>query len=284
MSDFTFIDTAESLAQCRDALQGCSWLAVDTEFERVNTYYPKLCLVQIASAADNYVIDPIALKNIDPLLDLMYDASITKVLHSAHQDLEIFVNLTDRIPAPLYDTQLAAPLYGFNKGIGYGNLVKEALDVELDKGHARTDWTRRPLGDAQLRYAIDDVIYLAKIYQLFMQKQQQQELARLEELFAGLYKEDTYHPDPERMWKKIFAARRLKGKSLAVAKQLAAWRELTARKQNLPRKWLLADHALVEIAKRFPTSIEEFSAIDKISDKMAKRYSDDWLAILSDYR
>ena len=284
MTDYLLIDTPGALAQCCNELAGSKWLAVDTEFERVNTYYPKLCLVQLANEKQSYIVDPVVLDDIGPLLELLYKKSITKVLHSAHQDLEIFYNLTGNIPEPLYDTQLASPLYDYKKGIGYGNLVKEALSIDLEKGHARTDWTRRPLKDAQLRYAADDVIYLAKIYQLFLQKQQQEDVTRLEELFSILYKPDTYQPDPGRMWKKIFAARRLKGKSLDIAKRLAAWRELTAREQNLPRKWLLADHALVEIARRLPTSIEEFTAIDKISDKMAKRYADAWLEILSEYR
>ncbi|MEQ8427366.1 MAG: HRDC domain-containing protein [Gammaproteobacteria bacterium] len=284
MSDYLLIDTPAALAQCCNELASSQWLAVDTEFERVNTYYPKLCLVQLASAQQSYIVDPILLDDIGPLIDLLYNTSITKVLHSAHQDLEIFFNLTGNVPSPLYDTQLAAPLYNYNKGIGYGNLVKEALDIDLEKGHARTDWTRRPLKDAQLRYAADDVIYLARIYQLFQEKQQQENAARLEQLFSVLYKPETYLPDPERMWKKIFAARRLKGKSLDAVKRLAAWRELTAREQNLPRKWLLADHALVEIAKRLPTSVEEFTAIDKISDKMARRYASAWMEILSEYR
>lgn len=284
MSDYLFIDQPAALEQCCKELANSEWLALDTEFERVNTYFPKLCLVQLASDRQSYIIDPLALDDIGPMLDLLYNNAITKVLHSAHQDLEIFYNLTGNIPAPLYDTQLAAPLYEFNKGIGYGNLVKDALSIELDKGHARTDWTRRPLKDAQLRYAADDVIYLARIYQLFLQKQNQEDVARLEQLFALLYKADTYHPDPDRMWKKIFAAKRLKGKPLEAAKRLAAWREVTAREQNLPRKWLLADHALVEIAKRMPASFEEFTAIDKISDKMAKRYASAWMEILSEHR
>lgn len=117
---------------------------------------------------------------------------------------------------------------------------------------------------------------------MFMDKMNEIDIKKLNSLFSALYSADTYHPDPERMWKKIFAVRRLKGNSLAVAKRLAAWRELTAREQNLPRKWLLADQALVDIAKRFPESEDEFSAIDKISEKMARRYAEEWLQIIAE--
>ncbi len=283
MHSYQLIDNEQDLIASCNQLASADWLALDTEFERINTYYPRLCLVQLSTVEQTTIIDALAISDLQPLFELLFQETIIKVLHSAHQDLEIFFNLAGKIPGPLYDTQLAAPLYGYDKGIGYGNLIKAALNVDLDKAHARTDWTRRPLTDDQLRYAADDVIYLGKVYLLFMEKAAEVDVARLKESFAVLYKEDTYRPDPDRMWKKIFAVRRLKGKPLAIAKKLAAWRELAARKQNLPRKWLLADQALVDIARQRPATVEELAQIDKVSEKMAKRYGKEWFEILAEY-
>ena len=282
MQNFHVIDNADALQNSCQQLLSSGWLAIDTEFERVNTYYPKLCLVQLANAEQTIIIDALVINELQPLYELLYRETIIKVLHSGHQDLEIFFNLTGKIPVPLYDTQLAAPLFGYDKGMGYGKLIKTALDIDLDKAHARTDWTRRPLTDEQLRYAADDVIYLGKVYQLFREQAADDDVTRLQELFAVLYREETYHPDPDRMWKKIFAVRRLKGKPLTIAKKLAAWRELAARKYNRPRKWLLADQALVDIARQRPSTIEELVQIDKISEKMAKRYAKEWFEILAE--
>ena len=142
---FLFIDNEDSLFKLCEQLENSNWLAVDTEFERVNTYYPELCLIQVSDGATHAIIDPIAISNMDAFYDLLYKESITKVLHSAHQDLEIFFNIKKSIPNPLFDTQIAAPLFDYAQGIGYGNLVKEVLNIELDKGQSRTNWKKRPL-------------------------------------------------------------------------------------------------------------------------------------------
>jgi len=217
------------------------------------------------------------------LLDLLYQSSITKVLHSAHQDLEIFFNIKESVPTPLFDTQLAAPLLGYAQGIGYGNLVNEALSIELEKGHARADWKRRPLSDDMLRYAADDVIYLGKVYEVFVEKLKAiEDQSSLNQKLANLIKAETYKPDPDLMWKKMFAAKRMKGKQLDVVKKLAAWRELTARERNRPRKWILADHALIEIAKLLPENKAALLKIDKLGEKTARRHGDDLLQICHD--
>lgn len=280
---FSFIEDEESLRQLCEQLVSSTWLAVDTEFERVSTYYPELCLVQVSNGDITAVIDPIAIQDITPLLDLLYQPSITKVLHSAHQDLEIFFNIKESVPTPLFDTQLAAPLLGYAQGIGYGNLVKEALSIELEKGHARADWKRRPLSEDMLRYAADDVIYLGKVYEMFVKKLKAiEDQAFLNEKLANMIKAETYKPNPDLMWKKMFAAKRMKGKQLDVVKKLAAWRELTARERNRPRKWILADHALIEMAKQLPESKSELLQIDKVGEKTVSRHGDDLLNILHD--
>lgn len=280
---FILINDEKSLTQACIQFSNSKWLAVDTEFERVNTYYPELCLVQISDGINTVVIDPLLIKNIDPLIELLYQPSITKVLHSAHQDLEIFFNIKGSVPTPLFDTQLAAPLFGYARGIGYGNLIKEVFDIELEKGHARTDWKKRPLTKEQLRYAADDVIYLAKVYEVFLKKINEVEnLTAYNEQMARLIKPETYQPDPDRMWKKIFAAKRMKGKQLTVIKQLAAWREMTARERNRPRKWILPDNALVDMAKRLPDNKSDLLQIDKIGEKVVNRHGDELLKIIHD--
>lgn len=270
------------MQQLCEKLHDSLWLAVDTEFERVSTYYPELCLVQVSNGDITAVIDPIAIQDISPLIELLYQSSTTKVLHSAHQDLEIFFNIKESVPTPLFDTQLAAPLLGYAQGIGYGNLVKEALNIELEKGHARADWKKRPLTEDMLRYAADDVVYLGKVYEIFVEKLKSiEDQTALNEKLANLIKAETYKPDPDLMWKKMFAAKRMKGKQLDVVKKLAAWRELTARERNRPRKWILADHALIEMAKQLPDNKAALLKIDKVGEKIVSRHGDDLLKILS---
>ncbi len=217
------------------------------------------------------------------MYDLLYQQSITKVLHSAHQDLELFFNIKGSVPVPLFDTQIAAPLFGYAKGIGYGNLVKEVLEIELDKGHARADWKKRPLSKEQLRYAVDDAIYLGKVYEIFSEKiKEVQNLHDFNAQIEKLAKPETYQPDPALMWKKIFAAKRMQGKQLEIVKQLAAWRETTARERNRPRKWILADHAMIEMAKLSPENKTDFLQIDKVSEKIVNRHGDALLKIIQD--
>ena len=279
---FTFVDDEKSLSKLCEQLSGSTWLAVDTEFERVSTYYPELCLVQISNGTVHAVIDPLAINNSQSLYDLLYQESITKIFHSAHQDLELFFHIKGAVPTPLFDTQIAAPLFDYAQGIGYGNLVKEVLDIELDKGHARADWKKRPLTQEQLRYAADDAIYLGKIYEVFLQKLNDSHLTTLNEKLARLTKAETYQPDPANMWKKIFAAKRLKGKQLEIVKKLAAWREITARERNRPRKWILADHAMIEMAKGSFENKFDLLQIDKVSEKMVNRHGDALLKIIHD--
>lgn len=279
--EFSLIDDDESLLKLCDQLSGVEWLAVDTEFERVSTYYPELCLVQVSNGKIHAVIDPMAIKNMEPLYELLYQESITKVLHSAHQDLELFFNIKGSVPGPLFDTQIAAPLLSYAQGIGYGNLVKEVLDIELDKGHARADWKKRPLTKEQLRYAVDDAVYLGKVYEVFLEKMKDvKNLHDFNAQIEKLSKPDTYQPDPEMMWKKVFAAKRLKGKQLEVVKKLAAWREITARERNRPRKWILANNTMIEMAKLLPENNADLLKIDKVSEKLVSRHGEALLKII----
>ena len=271
--DLVFIDGDLALTQLCEQLKGCSWLAVDTEFERSNTYYPELCLLQVASNEITAVIDPLAIANLEPIYDVLYDPLIIKVFHAARQDLEIFFHIKGEIPVPLFDTQIAASLLNYDKHIGYANLIREILDVELSKTLTRTNWKRRPLSRSQLEYAANDVIYLGQIYELFLAKLiKSEQLSLLDEEFNALAKPEVYQPDPENMWRKIRAARKLKGNVLNVLQQLAAWREITARAENQPRNWILHDNTLVEMARLLPANQDDLSQIKGVNVRVLKRH------------
>ncbi len=271
--DLVFVDSDLALTQLCGQLKGCSWLAVDTEFERVNTYYPELCLLQIASNGITAVVDPLAIANLEPLYDVLYDPSITKVFHAARQDLEIFFHIKGDLPIPLFDTQIAASLLDYDEHISYANLIREILGIELAKTQTRTNWKRRPLSRSQLKYAADDVIYLGQVYELFLAKLiKSGQLPLLDEEYNALARPELYQPDPENMWLKIREARKLKGNILAILQQLAAWREITARAENRPRKWILQDYTLVEMARLLPANQDDLSRIKGVNKRVLKRH------------
>jgi ribonuclease D len=271
--DLILIDDIPALAKFCTELQGNNWLALDTEFERVKTYYPELCLLQLCNGTITALVDPLEIEDLEPLYELLYDKTITKVFHAARQDLELFFHIKGQIPVPLFDTQIAAGILGYDSQIGYAKLINEVLGVELAKTETRTNWKRRPLSREQLIYAADDVIYLARIYQKFIASlKTSAQLSVMDEEFKALTRPDLYEPDPETMWQKIKIARNLKGESLAVLKKLAAWRELTARKENQPRKWILGDHALLELAKLRPTNLDALSQVKGMKDELLKRH------------
>ncbi len=271
--ELVFIDSEFALTQLCGQLKGCSWLAVDTEFERSNTYYPELCLLQVASNGITAVIDPLTIANLEPLYNVLYNPSITKVFHAARQDLEIFFHIKGEVPVPFFDTQIAASLLDYDKNLGYANLIREVLDIELAKTQTRTNWKRRPLSRSQLKYAADDVIYLGQVYELFLAKLiESGQLSLLDEEFNALARPELYQPDPENMWLKIREARKLKGNILAILQQLAAWREITARAENRPRKWILQDYTLVEMARLLPANQDDLSRIKGMNKRVLNRH------------
>ncbi len=273
MSKIHFVDTPEKLEQFASSIRAASWLALDTEFLREKTYRPELCLLQIATPDLVACIDPLALESIDPVLDILYKPDIIKVLHAAGQDLEIFYWLRGEVPFNLFDTQVAAPLLGHQEQIGYANLVNEVLGVSLSKSHSRADWTRRPLPSQQAQYAADDVIYLARMYPIMRDKLQQlNRLHWLDSEWENMTNPDLYEKPLEDIWKRLRGADKLKGGRLAVAQQLARWREVTARERNLPRSWLLKDDILLDIAKQIPLSTAELKHIRGLNDGMIKHH------------
>lgn len=273
MKEIQFVDSVAELHTLCQKMKQEPWLAIDTEFLREKTYYPKFCLLQIATLEWVACIDPIALADdLDELFTIINDPAIVKVLHSCRQDVEIFYQQSGKLPAPVFDTQLVAPLLGFQENTGYAMLVSGFLNINLSKIHTRTDWSQRPLSPDQIQYAADDVIYLAKIYQMILQKLR--ELGRedwLKEDFSQLMNEELYDIPPEKAWLKIRGKNKLTGKQLAILQVLAEWREQVAKKDNKPKNWILRDEILLDMAKLQPLNVTALSEIRGMNDGFIRR-------------
>lgn len=249
----TPITTTAELAAFCDRLKGQPFVAVDTEFMRETTYWPKLCLIQAATATDEAVIDPMAEgMDLEPFLDIMRDERILKVFHAARQDVEIFNNLK-AMPRPLFDTQVAGMAAGFGEQIAYDALVRQMLKIELDKSSRFTDWARRPLAESQLTYALADVTHLAKLYPMLRERLEKEgRLVWVTDEMQALTDPANYDVVPENAWKRL-KPRRHTAKYLAVYKAVAAWRERTAQLRDQPRGRILKDEAIDEVATQAPT-------------------------------
>lgn len=270
-----YIDSPAALTAFCEALKGREWIALDTEFIREKTYFPKLCLVQVGVPGRCACIDPLALDSLQPLYDLLFDTNVTKVLHACSQDQEIFVHLTGQVPVPVFDTQLAVPLLGLPEQMGYANFIRELLGVTLDKAQSRTDWSRRPLSTSQLEYAADDVRYLAEVYPLVRERLAVQ--GRLEWLkpeFEPWEQLERYQPDPDNAWQRLRGLDRLRPKSLAIAQQLANWREQQAIARDLPRNWILKDEVILDIARLAPQKSAALADIRALPAKTVERYGE----------
>lgn len=271
----SFIDNDSDFAAFCAALQGSEFIAIDTEFVRERTYYPQLALIQMGNQERLACIDPLAVSSLEPLLTLFDDASITKVFHAASQDLEIFFHLFGRLPNNLYDTQVAATLQGHGEQIGYANLVKEMLNVDLDKSHSRTDWLQRPLSEKQITYAEDDVRYLSQLYpQQRAQLESQNRVAWLDEDFASLANPVRYRPAPDTAWRRVKGINKLRPQQLAVLQQVAAWREQRAMAEDRPRRRVVADELLLDMAKLRPKNMAELAKLRGIPSGLVERHGE----------
>jgi ribonuclease D len=243
--------TAQLVSFCK-RMAGEPFVAVDTEFMRETTYWPKLCLIQAASRQDEAVIDPLSPEiDLMPFLDILGNQRIEKVFHAARQDVEIFNNL-GVIPSPLFDTQIAGMAAGFGEQIAYDALARQLLGVNLDKSHRFTDWARRPLSEAQLDYALGDVTHLARLYPLLVARLEEAgRRAWVTEEMRALTDPALYDLDPENAWRRL-KPRRHTPKYLAVFRAVAAWRERTAQTRDLPRGRVLKDEAIDELAAQTP--------------------------------
>ncbi len=235
-------------------------LAVDTEFIREKTYWPKLCLIQLATADEIAVVDPLTQINMQALIELFSSPQIVKVFHASQQDIEVLYYSLGCMPAPVFDTQIACEFLGQRPQLGYGALVQAYCSKQLPKAASLTDWSLRPLSEKELAYAENDVRYLPGIYATMQERLQ--ELGRLAWVapeMEALTRPERYLREPYEAYKRLRKSNGLTRRQLAVAKELAAWREELAAKQDIPRKWLMRDEVIVELCKRCPTSAAELA-------------------------
>jgi len=256
------ITTTDALAEVCARMAQAPFVTVDTEFLRETTFWPKLCVVQLADEEGPVVVDALA-SGIDltPLYELMSDESVLKVFHSGRQDIEIFHHLAGRIPHPVFDTQVAAMVLGFGDSISYDQLVQRTVGVTLDKSSRFTDWSRRPLSDDQITYAIADVTHLRKVYEKLSRDLDKRGRADwLREEMEVLTSPATYQSHPEDAWQR-FRSRLRKSRDLAVMMEVAAWRESEAQGRDVPRSRVLKDDALLEVAARAPRTVEALAGL-----------------------
>lgn len=265
------IQDSKSLAEFCESLAKAEYVTVDTEFMREKTYYPQLCLVQLAGPDAAAAIDPLAPgMDLKPLFALMANPAVLKVFHAARQDIEIFYFLGNVIPAPLFDTQVAAMVCGFGDSVGYETLAARLANARIDKSFRFSDWAGRPLSDKQLDYALADVTHLRIVYEKLAQMLEKNGRAHwLTEEMAVLTAASTYDADPMDSWRRL-KPRTNSTKFLAVLREIAAWRELEARKRDLPRNRFLRDEALLEIAAREPKNTDELGKIRALSKGFAE--------------
>ncbi len=281
MSD-RFVDAPDALEALCQELRGSPWLTLDTEFIRERTYFPRLCLLQVANESMVACVDPLALERLDPLLALLYDPAVTKVLHSAQQDLEIFYHLRGAIPAPVFDTQVAATVLGHGEQVGYATLARDVLGVDLDKSMTRTDWSRRPLEPAQVAYAMDDVRHLRTLYHhLRAELESRGRLEWVEADFRELVDPERYAVRPRETWLRVKGHRSLRGVQLAVLRSLAAWREEQAIAVDRPRRWVLGDEVLLELARHMPRDARSLERIRGLEAGTLRRHGETLLSLIA---
>jgi ribonuclease D len=264
------ITDTQTLSEFCLRVRSADYITVDTEFMREKTYWPILCLVQVAGPDEAECIDALA-DGIDlgPLYDLMADDGILKVFHAARQDLEIFFHQAGQVPHPVFDTQVAAMVCGFGDSVGYEALITELVKARIDKGSRFTDWTLRPLSDRQIDYALADVTHLRPAYEKLADMLHANGRKNwLEEEMAVLESPDTYNGNPLEAFRRI-KARNTTARMLAVLRELAAWRETEAQRRDVPRNRVLRDEQLAEIAHHTPKSAEQLARTRGLGDKLA---------------
>ena len=282
----TAIATTSALAALCERLATEPFVTVDTEFMRERTYWPELCLIQIAGAREVAVIDTLA-EGLDlaPLGVLMADPAVTKVFHAARQDIEIFVRCFDAVPAPLFDTQVAAMVAGFGDQAGYDSLVSGLTGGSIDKAHRFSDWSARPFSPAQLAYAAGDVTWLREVYRMLrLRLEADGRLGWVTEEMAILTNPATYRADPDNAWERL-KIRGTNRRFLALVRALAGWREAEAQRINIPRQRLLKDETLMEIAAIAPADAESLARARGISRGFAEgRTGDSLLEVVARIR
>ncbi len=266
-----YVTDSTALGELVARLRKGSVVGIDTEFMREKTYFARLCLIQLGNDDISAIVDPLACKDLTPLCKLFSDTSVVKVLHAGGQDLEIFFRECGMTLTPVFDTQIAATLTGYPQQIGYGPLVQEITGVKLDKGDSYTDWSRRPLSDTQVEYALNDVRYLPEIYREL--KSRLEKAGRVEWLqadFDRMADPATYEVVPEDQWRRVKRISALNRRQLAVAREVAAWREREAIRRDTPKRWVIGDEGIVEVSRRAPATSQQLMDIRGVPEKIGQ--------------
>jgi len=270
-----YIDNQESLEETIAIFSKADFLTIDTEFMHERTYYPKLCLLQVASDDLEVIIDPLAPLDLTSLTKILTDQDITKVFHAGDQDRIILYQMISAPVSPVFDLQRAVLLLGLSQQMSLASLVKHYCDVNLKKDESFSDWSQRPLTTEQMNYAINDVHYLPYIYRTIVQELEENgRLHWLDDDFAAMGDESLYAVDSREVWKKLKSATSLKGQQLAIAREVCSWRELTAQRRNTPRKWILPDELIIEICRRAPASVPDLLKIRGMKNHMNSQSAD----------
>ena len=258
MPDAIWIDRDAELPALAQALESHAWIGVDTEFLRERTFFPKLCLLQLAAGGQIWCVDTLRIESLEPLMVALTAGASRKIIHAARQDLEAVYLSAKSVMSPIFDTQVAAGCIGLKPQVGYAELVKTLLDVTVPKGQTRTDWSKRPLTKDQLDYAADDVLYLGDIANLLLLRLK--ELGReawVSEDCLALEDRQLYEPDPSQAWMRLRGLAQLPPQTRGRAKAIAVWREKIARGRDLPRSWILDDAAIFSIAQGGPNPLND---------------------------
>jgi ribonuclease D len=258
MPDAIWIDRDDALPALARTLESQAWIGVDTEFLRERTFFPKLCLLQLAAGGRIWCVDTLRIGSLDPLMPALTAPASRKVIHAARQDLEAVYLTSKRVMSPVFDTQIAAGCIGLKPQVGYAELVKTLLNVTVPKGQTRTDWSKRPLTREQLEYAADDVSYLGDIANHLVLRLR--ELGRehwVSEDCRALEDQELYEPDPAQAWGRLRGLAQLAPAPRARAKAVAVWRERQARTRDLPRAWILPDADIFSIAQGAPPPLND---------------------------
>ena len=267
----TLITETSKLIDACERFSRDSFLAIDTEFMRERTYYPQLCLIQIAGKDEAVTVDALATEiNLNPILDLMANHKIIKVFHACRQDMEIFFNLNRRIPFPVFDTQIGAMVCGYGESVGYDKLVRQITGVQIDKSSRFTDWSHRPLSKQQLNYALSDVTHLRTVYEsLLNQLEKNGRINWLNEEFQNVLNPKTYDIPLDQIWKRL-KIKNGRPKFLILVRELCAFREKEAQSRNIPRNRVIRDDVLLDIAARSPSSSVDLAKVRSLSTQFAE--------------
>ena len=284
MPDYRFVDLSvdRSLATL---VSDKHRIGIDTEFMREKTFFAQLCLVQVSAGSEIICADPLNLDAVDKAITDAFWKEMMKpqwILHSGRQDIEVIFQATRQMPREIFDTQVAAALLGYQPQIGYANLVNELFDVELAKSHTRADWSKRPLPEAVLRYAAEDVEYLLPACEVLTERLDK--LGRIEwalEDSADLLDVSLYEPDPALAIERVKGTKNIHGRARAAAAALALWREREAARSNRPRQWIMRDSLLIDIAMAQPEALSDLADLDGLSENTIRRVGDELLSIIA---